>query len=84
MTTLLLPKDSDDARSVSRFDIERLAVGELTGDDKARVEAAIAADAVLKAFFDDVVASDKAFLFENPPAKFFATATATETKAKFL
>lgn len=73
MTPLVLPRDRDDDR-VSRFDVERLAVGELTGADKARVEAAVKADPALQAFFDDVVAADKAFLFEHPPAAFFAAA----------
>lgn len=74
-TTIHLPAVPDvDNDAVTRFDVERLAVGELSGADKARVEAAVAADPVLKAFFDDVVASDKAFLFEHPPAKLFAAA----------
>lgn len=60
-----------DAR-VTRFDVERLACGELTGADKVRVEAALQSDPKLKAFFDDVVASDRAFLIEQPPAAFFA------------
>lgn len=79
MTTLHLPHVDEEQRSVSRFDVERLAVGELTGDEKARVEAAVAADPALRAFFDDVVASDKAFLFAHPPAAFFSQAAPPPT-----
>ncbi len=62
--------DDDDDRAVSRFDVERLATGELSGDDAARVMAAVDADPALKAFFDDIKASDAAFLIAQPPRPF--------------
>ncbi len=75
-----------DAGRVSRFDVERLACGELHGPEKARVEAALAADPALKAFFDDVVASDRAFLITQPPAAFVARlpVPATQQQASWL
>jgi hypothetical protein len=62
--------DDDDARIVTRFDVERLACGELSGDEAARVQAAVDADADLKAFFADVKASDAAFLIAQPARPF--------------
>ena len=41
---------------VSRFDVERLACGELRGDDAARVQHAIDRDPALQAFLAEGVA----------------------------
>ena len=89
MTTIHLPRpgtndddDSDDTaglmdtRAVSRFDVERFAVGELSGERALEVQRAIDADPGLKAFFDDVKASDAAFLIVAPPSSFVATLAA--------
>lgn len=65
---LVFPTLDDDDTRVSRFDVERYHCGELTGDRRSVVEAALANDVVLKAFFDDLVASDAAFLIEQPVA----------------
>jgi hypothetical protein len=83
MTTIHLPRlgtddDSDDtagptdSRAVSRFDVERFAVGELSGERALEVQRAIDQDPALKAFFDDVKASDAAFLIMAPPSSFMA------------
>jgi hypothetical protein len=83
MTTIHLPRlgtddDSDDtagptdSRAVSRFDVERFAVGELSGERALEVQRAIDTDPALKAFFDDVKASDAAFLIMAPPSSFLA------------
>ena len=85
MTTIHLPRpgtnddgDSDDTaglmdtRAVSRFDVERFAVGELSGERALEVQRAIDADPALKVFFDDVKASDAAFLIMAPPSSFMA------------
>lgn len=82
MTTIHLPRlgtddDSDDteptdSRAVSRFDVERFAVGELSGERALEVQRAIDTDPALKAFFDDVKASDAAFLIMAPPSSFMA------------
>lgn len=77
-TTITLPvvPDGDDQgdadRRVSRFDVERYACGELSAVERARVEAALAADPALRALHDEVVASDRAFLVARPPAAFMA------------
>ena len=88
MTTIHLPRpgtnddDSDDTagltdtRAVSRFDVERFAVGELSGERALEVQRAIDADPALKVFFDDVKASDAAFLIMAPPSSFMATLAA--------
>ena len=84
MTTIHLPRpgtnddDSDDTagltdtRAVSRFDVERFAVGELSGERALEVQRAIDADPALKVFFDDVKASDAAFLIMAPPSSFMS------------
>ena len=81
MTTIHLPRpgtnDDDtagltDTRAVSRFDVERFAVGELSGERALEVQRAIDADPALKVFFDDVKASDAAFLIMAPPSSFMA------------
>ena len=84
--TITLPRlDDDDAPAgsdaVTRFDVERYACGELTGDARARVEAALAADPALRAFHDDVVASDRGFLVQAPPAAFLAKLEARQAAA---
>jgi hypothetical protein len=61
-----------DTRAVSRFDVERFAVGELSGERAIDVQRAIDTDPALKAFFDDVKASDAAFLIMAPPSSFMA------------
>jgi hypothetical protein len=77
MSRIHLPSLADDASAdvaarVTRFDVERLAVGELSGAAAQRVQAAIDSDASLKAFYDDVKAADAAFLIQAPPAAFLA------------
>lgn len=80
MTTIHLPNpDLIDDAQVTRFDVERLACGELSGDSKARVERALQADPALQAFYDDVVASDRAFLISQPPAAFLARIQPVQT-----
>lgn len=69
---------SDSAR-VSRFDVERLACGELTGDDAARVQRAIDRDPTLQAFLQELRADDAAFLLQQPPAAFMARLAAATT-----
>ena len=64
--------DDDDADRVSRFELERFVCGELSAERRAHIERALAADPALKAVHDDVIAADKAFLIELPPAPFFA------------
>jgi hypothetical protein len=65
---------------VSRFDVERLACGELRGDDAARVQQAIDRDPALQAFLQELRADDAAFLLQQPPAAFMARlAAATPT-----
>lgn len=57
---------------VSRFDVERLACGELTGDEAARVQRAVDADPALQDFLRELRADDAAFLLLQPPAAFMA------------
>ncbi|MDP2340456.1 MAG: hypothetical protein Q8O67_05845 [Deltaproteobacteria bacterium] len=64
--------DDDDGARVSRFELERYVVGELSPERRAIIERALATDPALQATHDDVVAADKAFLIELPPAPFFA------------
>ena len=85
MTTIHLPRlgtDDDsnntgptDTRAVSRFDVERFAVGALSGERALEVQRAIDTDPALKAFFEDVKASDAAFLIMAPPSSFMAART---------
>lgn len=74
---------ADDAARVTRFDVERLAVGELSGAAAQRVQAAIDSDASLKAFYDDVRAADAAFLVQAPPAAFLAQLEAKKPVSLF-
>lgn len=88
---VILPTIPDDDSSViatvvTRFDVERYACGELDGDvaRRAQVEAALAADPALKAFYDDVVASDAAFRIEAPVARFAAKLEASSSTSPSL
>ena len=72
--------DASYAARVSRFDVERLACGELRDDDAARVQRAIDRDPALQAFLQELRADDAAFLLQQPPAAFMARlAAATMT-----
>ncbi|HEY1099949.1 MAG TPA: hypothetical protein VGF99_13525, partial [Myxococcota bacterium] len=81
-----IPDDDHDDRAVTRFDVERYACGELDGDvaRRAQVEAALAADPALKAFYEDVVASDAAFRIEAPVARFAAKLEASSSTSPSL
>jgi len=75
MKSLQLPTilDDDDGNArVSRFDVERLACGELTGDDEARVRRALENDAALRAVYNEIVAEDAAFRITSPAPAFVA------------
>lgn len=67
---------SDSAR-VSRFDVERLACGELAGDELARVQRAVDDDPALQEFLRELRADDAAFLLQQPPAAFVARLSPT-------
>lgn len=66
---VILPVVDDtpsDAARVTRFDVERFVCGELSGAAADAVKAALASDAALKAFHDEIVAADAAFQIEQP------------------
>jgi hypothetical protein len=63
---------ADDSARVSRFDVERLACGELCGEEAARVQRAVDRDPALQAFLQELRADDAAFLLQQPPAAFMA------------
>jgi hypothetical protein len=71
---ITLPRidDDDDRREVTLFDVERHAVGELSGEAAARVQAALDADPTLAAVHAELVAADRAFLIEHPAPAFLA------------
>jgi hypothetical protein len=57
---------------VSRFDVERLFCGELSGNEAARVQRAVDDNPVLRAFLHELRADDAAFFVRQPPAAFVA------------
>ncbi len=63
---------ANDHARVSRFDVERLACGELSGDEAARVQRAVDEDSALRAFLQELRADDAAYFVHQPPAAFLA------------
>ncbi len=69
MPRVILPvvdDTSSDTARVTRFDVERFVCGELAGAAADAVKEALASDAALKAFHDEIVAADAAFQIELP------------------
>ncbi len=63
---------TNDHARVSRFDVERLACGELAGDEATRVQRAVDKDPALQAFLQELRADDAAYFVQKPPAAFLA------------